>query len=40
MLLKLGAAAPEGVVKLESGSHEIFKYLKKSIIYPLKKTSM
>jgi hypothetical protein len=32
VLLQLGAAAPEGVVKLKSGSREIFKYLKKIYI--------
>jgi hypothetical protein len=31
VLLKLGAAAPQGAMKLKSGSREIFKYLKKNI---------
>jgi hypothetical protein len=39
MLLKLGAAVPQGAVKLNSGSSDIFKYQKKNvyIIDPLKK---
>jgi hypothetical protein len=39
MFLKVGAAAPQGDVKLKSGSREIFKYLKKKnyIADPLKK---
>jgi hypothetical protein len=31
VLLKLGTAAPQGAMKHKSGSHKIFKYLKKII---------
>jgi hypothetical protein len=40
VLLKLRAVAPQGVMKLKSGGHEIFKHAKKIIFYiidPLKK---
>jgi hypothetical protein len=33
VILKLGAAAPQGAVKLKSGSRKIFKYLKKTILH-------